>query len=278
MFPYLLIGMLAGTLSGMLGIGGGIIIVPCLILLFTSKHVFADQIIMQVAAGTSLAIIFFTSMVASRTYYQRGLIVWPLFRKFSPGVCLGIIIGAIVSDNISSAILIKAFAILLFLIAMYLMFYQASVSDNQDVKDKTIQDKRHLKAVSKKYKIYIISFIVGLLSAIFGIGGGLLMVPFFLSIGLNIRETSGTSAMCTVPIATVATIMLSYTGMSSVYTSHSPFGTIGYIYWPAVLIVSSLSTIFAVVGVRLAIYCQPKTLKKILSVILMITAAQMFIE
>jgi uncharacterized membrane protein YfcA len=278
MFEYLLIGILAGTLSGMLGIGGGIIIVPCLIFLFKSKHLFADQIIMQVTAGTSLAIILFTSLASSLTYYKRGLIAWPIFKKFAPGVCLGVVVGGIVSRNISSVILIKAFSILLFLIAMYLMFYKFAINDKQDSTDKALQEMRLLKAASKKLKIYIVSLIVGSLSAIFGIGGGLLMVPFFLSLGLNIRESSGTSAMCTVPIAILATIVLSYTGMSSVYNNQSPFGTIGFIYWPAVLIVSSSSTIFASVGVRLAIYFQPKTLRKILSIILIMTAAQMLFE
>lgn len=263
---YLLIGMFAGALSGLLGIGGGIVVVPALLLWFQHIHLFPDSISMHMAAGTSLAIMIGTACSAAFTYYQCGFAIRSIFLKFFPGLCLGMIIGTLVGNYISSYFLSRLFALFLLFIALHLLWPQHHSPDKQ------------LKPLWALTLIVVVSLFIGILSTLFGIGGGLLIVPFFLFLGFSMNEASGSSSLCGVPISILGTVMLTLSGWSYTSSQQMPWGTVGYIYWPAAIMVSLSSTLFANIGARHAIAMPSRTRKLILSAILMICSINMLIS
>lgn len=263
---YLSIGIFAGILSGLLGIGGGIVVVPALLLWFQHIRLFPDNIAMHMAAGTSLAIMIGTACSAAFTYYQRGFANRALFLKFFPGLCLGMILGATIGNYISSYFLSRLFALFLLLIALHLLW------------PKHHAVKKQPKSIWILSLILLVSLFIGILSTLFGIGGGLLIVPFFLFLGFSMNEASGSSALCGVPISILGTLMLTLSGWPYTSSPYIPWGTIGYVYWPAALMVSLSSALFANIGARYAIVMPPRTRKLILSGILMICSINMLIS
>lgn len=258
---YLIVGIFAGLFSGMLGIGGGIIVVPALIFIFKNTIFFTNDLIIHIAVATSLATMIFTTSSSAFAYNKRSLINWKIFGKFFPGLCCGLFFGSLISIYISSDKLIISFALFLATIAIYLFFYKKNaISSNE------------LSLENKKSFLILFSIIIGFLASTFGIGGGILIVPFFLSIGMNIRNASGTSSICAVPIAILGTILFTIIGWNEV---NKP-GAFGFIYWPAALIISCTSMLAAPLGVRIAGCCNPLILQRIFSVILIITAINLF--
>jgi uncharacterized protein len=278
LFLYLIVGVLAGTLSGMLGIGGGLVVVPALVFIFKSGGFFTNEIIMHVAVGTSLSVMMFTASSSARAFHKRGFIVWPLFFRFVPGLCLGMVFGALVANKLSSNLLIFLFAIFLLFLAAYLSFNKKDKKslEKENIVENKLMDGNHLNISSRMLVFLVLSSMgVGTLSTMFGIGGGMLTIPFFLFMGFNIREASGSSAVCGVPVAIVGSILLTLTGLDEVKNTVVPTGTLGFVYWPAVLIISSTSMIFAPVGTHISVYFQPKTIKRILAGLLICTSLNM---
>ena len=189
---YLLVGVVAGILAGLLGVGGGIIVVPALSLLF-SHGLFSSTLVMHMAVGTSLAIMIFTAASSGYAYRRRNLVFWPLFWKLLPVYYLGTITGAIVAKHISSRNLTIAFAFFLILIAIRMFF------------SKLVKGR---KAITNIFVLTIISFGVGMFSGFFGIGGGIIMVPFFIYCSLEIYKATGTSSICGFPLAIIGTLSL----------------------------------------------------------------------
>lgn len=261
-FIYLLTGAAAGLLAGLLGIGGGIIVVPILDRIFAYQQ-FPDEIGMHMAIGTSLAIMMFTSLSSSIAYFRRDLIVWPMFYRFTPGLLAGTLSGVWIAKQIPSHHLRSAFAIFLILIALHLFFQYES---SRRLKE---QDPR-------SWVLFSVSFCIGLLSAFFGIGGGMIMVPFFLYCKIPTLKSIGTSAICSVPLALVGTF--SYTFIDSIKGWHETPWLIGYIYWPAVMLVVITSVFFAPIGAWLATRLPSATLKRIFAIILLITSVNLLMK
>lgn len=254
---YLAIGAVAGMMSGLLGIGGGIIVVPALSAIFTNRTDIPADIIMQMSIGTSLAIMIITLISSAYAHHLRGAVKWHLAKQILPGLAIGAIIGVLIASKVSSFFLSVFFSIFLLVIGLMLIFKR---------KESTRE------SVFKRPVMLSISGVIGILSSILGAGGGTMLVPFFLHCKLDIREATGTSVVCGMMIASIATLGFIVSGLYSLPSL--PWCT-GYIYWPAFLGIAATSVLFAPIGAALA-HRLPKTLlKRIFGIFLLLMAADM---
>src|SRR5690606_17992888 len=184
---YLLIGAMAGFAAGLFGVGGGLIIVPILYIVFTQLH-YDSSVIMHLAVGTSLATIIVTSMSSVSAHHKRGAVMWDVFRNLAPGLAFGSFLGAGIADYMSGQglqLLIGFFAVWV----AYGMFAGAS---------KPVDPSHHLPAKAMQL---LAGGGIGIASAIFGIGGGSLTVPYLIRHGVVIQKAVATSAAGGLPIA-----------------------------------------------------------------------------
>lgn len=250
---YFLVGISTGIYSGLLGLGGGIVVVPSLLLIFRNLHLFPEYTNMHIAVATSLSIMIFTSSASTFAYNKRRLVIWPIFWNFIPGLCVSAFAGVLIAKNISSEMLANNFGILLILIAIHIFFHH---------KPSVITEQFEL-TIYRKIILVFISICVGLLAGFFGIGGGILIIPILIYFGLDIRQASGTGAICGLPGALLGSLIF----MLSQAPEPAP-GLIGFVYWPAAIIIAASSMLSAPVGVKLATIFPQKALRRIFSVTL----------
>lgn len=254
-FIYAAIGALAGLMAGILGIGGGVVVVPGLLLIFQQGGVIPPELSMHVAAGTSLAVMIITSQSALHAHLKMGEVLWSSYKKLALGIFGGTIAGAFVATLISIHWLKVFFALFLLLIAIKM------ISDLHV----THTEKRPPNWVNR-----VVSFLIGFKSGLLGVGGGVLVVPYLTYCGVAIRQIAAISNLCTFTVALVGSasfMILGYQEMAQV-----PYAT-GYVYWPAVLGVSIPSSLFAPLGAKLNYVVPVKQLKYIFIVMLLVTAA-----
>ena len=252
---YLFTGAIAGLLSGLLGVGGGIVVVPILTVLFAS--IFPSDLLMHMASGTSLAIMMFTTASSTYAYQRHGLVRWPLFYRFTPGMVLGTITGAVIAMHLSSKFLQMAFAVFLFIVALKMFDTRKTHAERQ---------------LPRQLGLSIVSFCSGSLSGFFGVGGGTLIVPFFVYCNVVMQQATATSAVCGLMLAIVGTISFMITGLHTVQIPNMPLGTAGFVYWPAVLPMAIASMIFAPIGTRMAVSLSSIALQRIFAIALLVTA------
>jgi len=254
---YLITGIAAGLLAGLLGVGGGIVVVPALSYLFHAQD-FSPELIMHRAVGTSFAIMIFSTAAAAFAFQRRKLIIWPLFYKFVPGLIVGTAAASYFTQYLSDTNLRLAFAVFLFFMALY-MFFSKEIKGNKPLPSFLI--------------LSIISILIGLLAGFFGIGGGSMMVPFFCYCQIEMHKSTATSVLCALPLAIVGTLGMSLSGWDAANIHH---GLTGYVYWPAALIVALSSLCFAPLGAKLASKISSRHLKRIFSIFLMVVAMDLF--
>ncbi len=257
---YFLTGAFAGVLAGLLGVGGGIVVAPILVLLFSS--IFPADLLMHMATGTSLAIMIFTAASSAYAYQRRGLVIWPLFLRFTPGMVLGALTGTFIAKYLSSYTLQIAFAIFLLLVAIKMF-------DTRKV-DKT-RPLPHMTGLT------IAAFFTGVLSGFFGVGGGTLMVPFFVYCSVIMQRATATSAACGCVLAVTGTLGMIFMGSSATHIAAIPHGTTGFVYWPAAFPIAITSVLFAPLGTRIAVWVSPLVLQRIFAVVLVLTAIYLLI-
>ncbi|MEC7875606.1 MAG: sulfite exporter TauE/SafE family protein [Pseudomonadota bacterium] len=255
---YALTGIFAGLIGGMLGLGGGIIIVPVLHYIFTQQG-FASSLIMHQAVTTSLATIIITSFFATYEHHQKQAVSWPIVNRIAPGILLGACVGVFAADSLSSNVLRIIFGIFEMLVAIQIWF------EIRPTKNVTLPNTGS----------FVLSGIfIGTFSTLLGIGGGTLTVPFLLWCNLNIRNAVAISSACSFPIAVAATT----TFIIASWDNPNVFiHSIGYLYWPAALIIMMMTIFFAPIGARLAHYLPIETLKRIFAVLLMFIGMKMLI-
>lgn len=244
----LILGWIAGIAAGLLGIGGGIIIVPGLIFI---NYLLNPLIILDVheAIGTSLATIIFTGISSARAHHLKGGIDYETFLKLITGLILGSLIGAAVAVNLHERLLSMVVVAFLLLVGFRLIF--------QEVRFSSYYNKNLANLAAHGAWI-------GLLSSMLGIGGGTFIVPLLSAKGLEIRKAIGTSAMCGIPIAffgCLGFILFNQDGMLSQYVN-----------WSSALIMSLTSIIGARYGVRLVYKINQSYLKKIFGIFICIAA------
>lgn len=298
---YISTGWLAGLLAGLLGIGGGIVVVPVLFFMFQAQGFEADLLI-KLATATSLATVIGTgtSSALSHLKLNNVSIVW--LKWLAPGLLLGAVTGGFFVDVLPSYVLILVFAVVELLVAAR-MFWQARVRKSQTNNDACKKQKgvttaplqhsgKHSKAsvdnefereygIAAKHRLaslMIAGFFIGAISAMAGIGGGLLTVPLLLwGIANNedqngLRRAIGTSAACGLLIAIPGVLTDIALGYGE---PNLPTYAIGYVVWPAALSIVVGSVFTAPIGAKLAHRLPVSSLKRIFSFVLVFAGLRM---
>lgn len=247
---YLVLGAAAGVLAGLFGVGGGLIIVPVLVFSFASQGISAD-VLTHLAVGTSLATIIFTSINSTLEHQRKGAVRWPLFAWLTLGILLGTVVGAYTAAAIKGEWLQKIIGIFAIVIAVQMAF---------ELKPKASRD------VPGKGGLTAAGGVIGWASAIFGIGGGSLTVPFLTWRSVPMQQAVATSAACGLPIAIAGALSFIWTGWNK---PDLPEYSAGFVYLPALLGIAITSMYFARVGARLAHRLSPKLLKRLFALLLL---------
>lgn len=255
-FTYLLLGAFAGTLAGLLGVGGGLVIVPVLILLFQEQG-FSSQVLVHLAIGTSLATIVFTSLSSVWAHHRRGAVLWLEFWQLTPGIVIGAFVGAVIARLIPAADLRMVFGIFELTVAL-----QMGLNLRPDA----------LRQLPSSPGMGLAGGVIGTISAVVGIGGGTMTVPFLVWCNVEMRKAVATSAACGLPIAIAGTIGFMATGWSE---PRLPAMSSGYLYWPAFAGIVAASVLFAPVGARLAHALPGATLKKVFALFIGVLGIRM---
>lgn len=255
---YLALGALAGTLAGLFGIGGGLVIVPVLIFSFGLQGVNAD-VAAHLAVGTSLATIVFTSISSVRSHHSRRGVRWDIFRPMTVGIVIGAMLGAWTASLLSGPALELIIGIFVILVAAKMLL---------DVNPKPGRD------VPGPVGLGGAGASIGWASAIFGIGGGSLTVPFLNWCNVRMQQAVGTSAACGLPIAVAGATTNIVTGW---HQPQLPEMSFGYIYLPALIGIVLTSVLFARFGAGLAHRLDAVLLKRIFAVLLIIVGIRFLI-
>ena len=252
---------IAGFMAGLLGVGGGIIMVPALYYAFT---VLDFDIItrMHLSVGTSLAIIIPTSIISTKTHMEHDAVDFKMVKSFGFFILLGVILGTFLAVNLKTPALVLFFSLFAFMVGLFFIFLREKLVDNP----KKISDM--IKNIS--------GIIIGFISIPLGIGGGSLMVPFMRTFGYDIRKSIGTAAAVGFLIATSGTVTMAIGGKltSNVSTPLS----IGYINLLGFLVFVPVTMIMARIGAKAVYRIDKKLLSKIFGIFLIIVSIRSFIE
>ena len=256
---YAACGTLAGFLAGLFGVGGGLIIVPALLYIFFIQG-FDPAISMHMAIGTSLSTIILTSVSSARAHHLHGAVKWQIVQQMTLGIFIGGLLGAVIAKNLRSESLQTVFAIFEILVAIKL-FSNAKVTVSR-------------KSLPGKALLFTAGFIISAVSAVVGIGGGTLSVPFLRWVGLPIQKAVATSAALGLPIALSGTLAFIWTGSG---IASLPRYSAGFIYFPALLGVGLLSILLAPLGARIAHRLSARALQTTFALGLLVIALLMLI-
>lgn len=266
LITFLVIGALAGFAAGLFGVGGGTIIVPLLFIVFTQMG-YSPDVIMHLALGTSLATIIVTSISSLMAHNKKGSVMWPVFKNLAPGMALGCFFGAGVAGLISGIHLQIIVGIFLLWVA-YRMFAKAKNQTASSTSNTADQDTQFNEiALPSTPKQLAAGGVIGIASAIFGIGGGSLTVPYLTRYGVVMQKAVGTSAACGLPIAIAGALGFMFFGMQQKIDVPN---TIGLVHIYAFLGISVMSFFTAKLGAKVAHILSPAMLKKCFSVLLTI--------
>ncbi len=248
---FLVTGAFAGLLAGMFGVGGGLIMVPALAFVLPMQGV-APAIYMQMAIGTSLAVIGATSISSTLSHQRRGGVLWPIFLRVAPGLVIGALVGAQIADALSGVALKRIVGIGALLVSLQMLLGQKPEPTATPTRPGNVE-------------LLGAGTVIGLLSSLIGIGGGSLTVPYLSLRGVDIRKAVGTSAACGMPIAWGGAAGFIAAGWG---TAGLPAWSLGYVSLAgfAGLAVASVAT--APLGARLAHRLSPTTLSRTFALLL----------
>jgi uncharacterized membrane protein YfcA len=252
----LLLGSFTGFLAGLLGVGGGMLMVPFITLLLSNKGV-PPEYLVKVAIATSLSTICFTSLASVRAHHQRGAVLWSVAKLLAPGIVLGSLFGAQIAKALPTQALAMLFALFV------------SFSALQMLVDKKPRPTRQLPGGAG---MLAAGGAIGLLAALVGAGGAFVSVPFMTWCNVRIHNAVATSAALGFPIALAGTVGYVIAGWS---LHDMPPGTVGFLYWPALLTISVSSVLLAPVGARAAHRLDVRQLRQVFAVLLFGLAAYM---
>ena len=255
---FLTTGAFAGVLAGLLGVGGGLFIVPVLLFLLPVTGIESDQL-MTICVATSLCTIVVTSISSVIAHQKHRAILWPVFWRFFPGIILGALLGAVVADIVSQQLLKNLFAVSVILIALKMIF---------QLRPKNASELPGISGLIAS------GTVIGGISAMIGIGGGALTVPLLDYWKTPMAKAVATSAACGLPLAIAGTLGFIITGLDQ---QNLPAYSSGYVYWPAVLGIISTSVLFAPVGARFAHKISAPILSRIFAAFLLIVGGKVLL-
>jgi len=252
-------GLLSGVLAGLFGIGGGLILVPFFVFLFNLKAIASDSI-MLLAVATSLATIIITSLVSSFAHHRLGTMLKKPVLHLSTGMILGVILGAFFANTISSHSLKIIFILYLLGIAL-----QMAIDYQPKTRGKPL----------KAHTLKIAGAVIGFISALLGIGGGTLTVPYLIKHQVKMKNAVAISSACGFPIATMGTLSYAVLGWNQ---PDLPTGCLGYIYLPAFFGIILSSSLTAPLGAKWANKLPTAQLKRYFSILLLLTAGKVILS
>jgi len=255
---YIAMGSVAGILAGLLGIGGGLVLVPMLVFGFTAQGV-PYEIIMHLALGTSMAGIMFTALSSFMAHNRLGVVDWHIVRRIVPGILVGTFLGSCVAARLSTALLSVLFVAFVYYVAV------------QMIVDRKPKPYRQLPGRSG---MFCAGNVIGAVSSFIGIGGGALSVPFMVWCNVPMHRAIGTSAAIGFHIAIAGTAGYVYSGL---HASNLPGFSLGYVYLPALGGLVCASMLTAPLGAWLAHRMSVKKLKLAFAVLLAVMGTRALI-
>ena len=262
MDPLLILALLAmgafgGFAAGLLGIGGGMVLVPFITMIFTARGV-PDALVVHMAIATSLGTIMFTSLSSVRAHHKHGAVLWHVVKLLAPGIVAGSVIGPWIGKQMDSSVLAFFFGIFV------------AFSATQMLINKKPAPTRDLPGTPG---MFAAGGLIGILSGLVGAGGGFISVPFMTWCNVRIHNAVATSAALGFPIALAGTLANIFYGWGE---PGLPDYSLGFIYVPALLIIVAASMTMAPLGARTAHRMEVRQLQKVFAVILYALAAYMF--
>ena len=256
---YSLVGIGVGVLSGLLGLGGGVIIVPVLSYLF-AIFAFPPDSVMHLAIGTSLAVIIPTSISSVRTHIKHQAVLWPVFNQLAPGIIGGSVVGGLLASYLSSDALQTAFAVFLIVVA-------GRMALNTQGKNRGVDPSWQRNGIA--------GVIIGVISSIFGVGGGSMSVPYLSSHNIDMPKAVATSAACGLVIAIFGSVTFATAGW---HASNLPQWSTGFVYWPAFAGITATSIFVAPQAANWAHKLPVAWLKRIFSILLVLIGGNMLLN
>ena len=255
---YSAVGAVAGVLAGLLGVGGGLVIVPMLVYCFAREGISYD-LIMHMALGTSMASIMFTSVSSFYSHHKRGAVLWPVVRRIVLGILIGTFLGSCLASNLSTNFLKVFFVIFLYYVAAQMLINRKPAPSRE---------------LPGRAGMFGVGNLIGVVSSLVGIGGGSLSVPFMVWCNVSVHQAIGTSAAIGFPIAIAGTVGYIWNGL---HAQNLPLHSVGYIYLPALLGIVCASVLTAPLGARLAHRLPVPQLKRAFAVLLLAFGTRMLV-
>ena len=249
-------GTLGGFAAGLLGIGGGMILVPFMTMILSALH-FPSELIVHVAIATCLAMILFTSISSVRAHHLRGAVLWPVVRLLAPGILVGSWIGPWIGKQMSTTAMALFFGIFV------------AVAATQMLIDAKPAGHRELPG---RAGMFGAGAVIGVLAGLVGAGGGFISIPFMTWCNVSIRSAVATSAALGFPIALAGTLSNIYHGWGE---AGLPPYSLGFVYLPALVVMATASVIVAPLGARTAHRWPVQRLRHVFALVLYALAIYM---
>ena len=254
---YIGLGLFTGFSAGMLGIGGGLVMVPTLTMMFSAQAGFPADEALHMALGTSMATILFTSLSSLRAHHRHEAVLWRVVFQIAPGILFGTLLGTLFAAHVPARPLAVFFTLFVCFVATQMIL---------NLKPKAARE------LPGAMGVFGVGTGIGAISALVAIGGGVLTVPFLTWCNVKVQKAIGTSAAVGFPIAVGGSLGYIYNGWSH---AALPSGSLGYVYLPALLWMIPFSMLAAPLGARTTHRLPVPTLKRIFAALLIALAGRM---
>lgn len=253
---YLIVGSIVGFLAGLLGVGGGALTVPILVMLFTAQN-FPPEHVLHLALGTALAGIVFTSASSLRAHHGHGAVNWQIIRRFAPGIAAGTLLGSLVAGYFPTRVLTLIFVAFIFYAGTEIL------ADRKPAPTRQLPGAMGFTGVGLG---------IGVASSLVAAGGAFLTIPFMTRCNVKLHQAIGTSSALGFAIAIPGAIGYMVTGW---HAAPLPAGAFGFVYLPALTFFVIGSMFFAPLGAKTAHGLPVRKLRRIFAVLLYLLALKM---